>query len=207
MKGGYNSIYRGLITKLSECNFQESAERLGLEYVDGCVQVCFLMREYRITLDGVESLDGQPVNATNGSVLLYYILSNGRGDPENSYVLFESIPRIISGLDFQNRMMSRPLEREFGNDYFKFNEAAVKLGGIEEESQMGKYLWKFNILPKIPLKIVCYEADDDFPANIEIMLDKTALQFLEFECLAFIVGCFVRALSKTAQHGDVVGWE
>jgi hypothetical protein len=207
MKGGYDSIYLGLITKLSECDFQESAERLGLEYVDGGIQVYFLKREYRITLDGVEPLDGQPVNANNGSVLLYYLLSNGRGDPENSYVLFESIPRMISGLDFQNRMMSHPLERKFGNDYVKFSEAAVKLGGIEEESQMGKHLWKFNVLPKIPLKIVFYEADDEFPTNIQIMLDKTALQFLEFECLAFMVGCFVRALIKTAQLGDVVGWE
>ncbi len=54
---------------------------------------------------------------------------------------------------------------------------------------MGKHLWKFNVLPKIPLKIVFYEADDEFPTNIQIMLDKTALQFLEFECLAFMVGC------------------
>ena len=207
MKGGYDSIYLGLISKLSECDFQESAERLGLEYVDGGIQVCFLKREYRITLDGVETLDGQPFNSNNGSVLLYYLLSKGRGDPENSYVLFESIPRMISGLGFQNRMMSRPLEEKFGNNYIKFSEAAVNLGGIEEESRMGKHLWKFNVLPKIPLKVVFYEADDEFPTNIQIMLDKTALQFLEFECLAFMVGCFVRALIKTTQHGDVIGWE
>lgn len=41
MKGGYDSIYLGLITQLSECDFQESAERLGLEYVDGGIQVYF----------------------------------------------------------------------------------------------------------------------------------------------------------------------
>lgn len=134
MKGGYDSIYLGLIPKLSECDFQESAKRLGLEYVNGGIQVCFLKREYRITLDGVEALDGRPFNSNNGSVLLYYLLSNGRGDPENSYVLFESLPRMISGLGFQNRMMSRPLERKFGNDYVEFSEAAVSLGGIEEES-------------------------------------------------------------------------
>jgi hypothetical protein len=206
MKGGYDSIYLGLITKLSECDFQASAERLGLEYVDGGIQVCFLKREYRITLDGVEPLDGQPVNVNNRSVLLYYLLSKGTGDPENSYVLFESIPRMISGLDLQNRLMSSPLERKFGNDYVKLTEAAVKLGGIEEDSQSGKHSWKFQVLPKIPLKIVFYEADDEFPANIQIMLDKTSIRFLEFECLAFMVGCFIRALIKTAEHGDVVGW-
>ncbi len=207
MQGGYDSIYLGLITKLSECDFHESSERLGLEYVDGAVQVSFLKREYRITIDGVEPLDGQPVNVNNGSVLLYYLLSKGQGDPENSYIPFASIPRMISGLPVQSRLMNTPLERYFGNDYVKFSEVAVKLGGIEEEPQVGKHLWRFGVLPKIPLKIVFYEADDDFPVDIQIMLDKTALQFLEFECLAFMVGCFVRALIKTAKYGAAVGWE
>jgi hypothetical protein len=207
VKGGYDSIYLDLITKLSECDFQESADRLGLEYVDGGVQVCFLKREYGITVDGVEPLDGQPVNVNNRSVLLYYLLSKGQGDPENSYIPFESMPRMIGGIHGQSRLMSAPLERYFDNDYLKFSEAATKLGGIREESQVSKHLWRFDVLPKIPLKIVFYEADDEFPVNIQIMLDKTALQFLEFECLAFMVGCFVRALIKTAQYGDVVGWE
>jgi hypothetical protein len=204
---GYDSIYFELITKLSECDFHESAERLGLQYSDDGVQVSFLKREYRITLDGVEPLDGQPVNVNNRSVLLYYLLSKGQGDPENSYIPFESIPRMISGLPLQSRLMNTPLERHFAKDYVKFSEAALKLGGIEEGAQVSKHLWKFDVLPKIPLKIVFYEADDEFPAEIQIMLDKTALHFLEFECLAFMVGCFVRAIIKTAQYGDVVGWE
>jgi hypothetical protein len=94
--------------------------------------------------------------------------------------------------------MNTPLERYFGDDYVKFSEAATNLGGIEEEAQMGKHQWRFDVLPKIPLKIVVYEADDEFPAEIQIMLDRTAIQFLDFECLAFMVGCFVRSLIKTA---------
>jgi hypothetical protein len=204
---GYDSIYLGLISKLSCLDFQESAVRLGLEYVDGGVRAYFLKREYQITTDGVEPLDGQPVNVNNRSVLLYYVLSKGQGEPENSYIPFESIPRIIGGLHAQSRLMNAPLERYFGSDYVRFSEAARKLGGFEEESQVGKHLWRFDVLPKIPLKLVFYDADDDFPAEIQIMLDKTATQFMEFECLAFMVGCFVRALIKTAQYGDVVGWE
>ena len=75
MGEGHVSIFLELITKLSGCDFQEAADRLGLEYVDGGIQVCFLKREYRITLDGVETLDRQPVNVNNRSVLLYYLPS------------------------------------------------------------------------------------------------------------------------------------
>ena len=207
MKGGYDSIYLRLITKLFRCDFQEAADRLGVEFIDGGIQVCFFKREYRITLDGVEPLDGLPVNVNTRSVLLYYLLSKGQGEPEGSYVLFEAIPRMISGLSAQSRLMNTPLERHFGNDYAKFSDAALWLGGSEEESRAGKHLWRFNILPKMPLKIVFYEADDEFPASIQIMLDKTALRFLEFESLAFTVGLFVRAMIKMADYGDDVGWE
>ena len=207
VKGGYESICCGLIARLSGCDVQEAADRLGLEYVDGGIRVRFLGREYRIAADGVEPVDGHRVDVNTRSALLYYLLSKGQGDPEGAYVLFEAIPRMISGLSAQNRLMNAPLERQFGNDYAKFSDAARRLGGREGESGVGKHLWGFNVLPKIPLRIVFYEADEEFPASIQIMLDRTALRFLEFECLAFMVGLFVRALIKTAQYGDVVGWE
>ena len=46
----------------------------------------------------------------------------------------------------------------------------------------------FGVLPRIPSRVAFYEADDEFPANTQIMLDKSALRFLEFECLAFLGG-------------------
>jgi hypothetical protein len=156
-------------------------------------------------VDGAEALDGQPVNVNNRSVLLYYLLSHGSGDPEKCFVLFESLPGMIGGLHTELRIMNRPLERCFRNDYAKFGEAALTLGGVAQEACAGKHVWDFAVLPKIPVRVAFYEADDEFPANIQIMLDQTALRFLEFECLAFLVGCFVHALTKTAQHGDVAG--
>lgn len=203
MTGGYDSIYLGLIPRLADCDFQESAEHLGLDYVDGAVLVNFLNRDYRLTREGVEPLDGRPVHVNNRSVLLYYLLSKGQGDPGNEYVLFENLPRMISGLNLQTRLLNSPLEQYFGNDYLKFSAAAAQLGGRQEESHAGKHRWKFSVLPKIPLEVVYYEADDEFPTDIQIKLAKTALGFLEFECLAFMVGCFVHALIKSGQYADV----
>lgn len=207
MTSGYDSIYFGLIPRLADCNFQESAERLGLDYVNGAVLVHFLNRDYRITRTGVEPLDGKPVHANIYSVLLYYLLSKGQGDPGDEYILFENLPRLFSGLNTQTPLLSSPLERYFGNDYSKFRAAAIQLGGQEEESQAGKHRWKFRVLPKILLEVIYYEADDEFPVDIQIKLEKTALSFLEFECLAFMVGCFVHAFIKSAPNSDGGGRE
>jgi hypothetical protein len=207
LHGGYDSIYRGLVARLPGCDLREAADRLGLDYVEGSVRVGFLGKSYRITPDGVHCDDGRPTTVNTLSVLLYYLLSEGRGDPEGSYVLVEAIPRMVGMLGAQSRSLSAPLERQFADSYGAFSAAATKLGGIEEEPRVGTHLWKFTVLPKIPVKLAFEEADDDFPVSVQIMLDRTAIQFLEFECLAFMVGCLVRALIGTAEHGDVSGWE
>lgn len=205
MHGGYDSIYLGLVARLPGCDLREAADRLGLEYAEGGVRLGFLGKGYRITADGVRCEDGRPTSVNALSVLLYYVLSEGRGDPEGSYVLVESIPRMVGMLGAQSRLMSAPLERHFADGYGAFSEAAARLGGVEEESRSGTHLWKFTVLPKIPVKLAFDEADDDFPAGVQIMLDTTAIRFLEFECLAFMVGCLVSALIETARHGDVSG--
>ncbi len=148
---GYDSIYLGLVSRLPGCDFQEAARRLGLSYVDGRIQASFLERDYRITVDGAEPLDGQPVNVNNRSVLLYYLLSRGSGDPENRFVLFESIPGMGGGLHTELRLMNRPLERCFRNDYAKFGEAALKLGGVAEEAWEGKHVLGLRSSAKNPL--------------------------------------------------------
>jgi hypothetical protein len=207
VNGGYDSIYRGLVARLPQCDFEEAARRLGLEYASAAVRVRFLSRDYRITLDGVEPVDGHPVNINTRSVLLYYVLSKGQGDPEDSYVLLEAVPRLITGLSSLGSLMSAPLVQHFGNDRVRFGEAAARLGGTLEESQFRQHVWRFAVLPKIRVKTVFHEADDEFPAAIHIMVDRAALRFLAFECLAFMTGCLARALIKTSEHGDVAGWD
>jgi hypothetical protein len=61
-------------------------------------------------------------------------------------------------------------------------------------------------LPKIPLQIIYYDEDDEFPCEVQILFDKNAARFMEFECLAFLEGCLVRAMIMTAQTGDPAGW-
>jgi hypothetical protein len=205
VNGGYDSSYRQLVARLPRCNFEEAARRLGLSYADDAVRVGFLGRPYRITTEGVEPLDGQPVNVNVRSVLLYYLLSKGQGAAGDSYVLLEAIPRRITGLSSTGGLMSAPLERHFGNDLVRFGEAAAGLGGVRERPESGQHAWTFAVLPRIRMKLVFQEADEDFPAAIQVMVDEAALRFLEFECLAFTTGCLVRALIKTSEPGDVVG--
>ncbi len=203
MLTGYENIYLNLLPRLAACDFVENAERLGLETTgEGHVLIPFLGRAYRITREGAKPEDNLPADVNTLSVLLYYVFSEGSGEPKQKYVPFFRLTGVLEGQWGQTRdVMRDPLIREFGGDYGKFVRAAERLGGKCESETVGRHDWLFLLLPKIPAQVVYYEADEEFPAEIQILLDETAPRFLEFECLAFLVGCFVNTMIKIGQGG------
>jgi hypothetical protein len=208
MSGGYEQIYESLIPKLSKCDFLEVAERLGLSLqLDGALYVNFLGREYEISSRGVNPTDGKPVNVNNRSVLAYYTLSKGVGEPAFSYVPISNL--VGTGIIFSTsiKWMTDPLGKTFSGDYATFSETMSRLGGVfKGKLNSGGCSWLLEALPKIPVQVVYYDGDDEFPCEVQILFDKNASHFMEFECLAFLEGCLVRAMIMTAQTGDPAGW-
>lgn len=210
MPSSYDIIYEALLPRLAECNLAESAARFDLSIdSDGQITINFLKRDYHITNTGVIPADRKPVNINNRSILIHYVLSQGTGEPAYSFKpLFRMTTIFSSGDTGKASMMDAPLITAFGNDPNKLAETIVKLGGKPEPAKEPYCRsWLLEVLPKIPVKIIYREADEDFPVEIQTQFDESAPEFLEFECLAFLCGCLVRALIKTAEYGTVDGWE
>ena len=196
MTSGYDEIYRGLLPRLATCDFRETAGRLGGEMTGDGVCIRFLGRDYFIDAGGIEPKDGCPADANTRSVLVYYITSPGAGEPTLDFAPLNRFTGLIEGRNTLTAgIMNLPLIREFGSDYAKFRSAAAKLGGNEQlSSSPGKHIWNIYVLPKILSQIIFYEADEEFPADIQIRFDLVSRRFLEFECLAVLTGCMVKGL-------------
>jgi hypothetical protein len=208
MSSGYEQIYKSLIPKLSKCDFFEVSERLGLSLQpEGILSANFLGREYEISFLGVNPTDSKPVNVNNLSVLAYYTLSEGIGEPAFSFVPISNLAG--TGIVFTKNIewVTDPLGKTFSGNYTTFCKTMCRLGGVfNGKLKSGGYSWLLKVLPKILLQIVYYEGDDEFPCKVQILFDKNASRFMEFECLAFLEGCFVRAMIMTVQTGDTTGW-
>jgi len=199
MPNGYEEIYQNLLLRLKACDLEESSARLGLSYISGQkISVNFLNREYIITREGAEPADGLPVNINNRNILLYYVLSKGSEEPKFSFIPMSRLTGMIAGHNIPtDGIMIAPLLREFGNALEKLKIAASMFSGKYEKISNGSHSWIFTPLPKIPMKMIFHESDDEFPADIQIMFDEIAHKFMDFECLAFLCGCFVRALIES----------
>jgi hypothetical protein len=160
-------------------------------------RVFFLGREYLITKGGVRPADECPADANSLSVLIYYVVSEGAAEPAGDFVQLNRLTGMISGRNELTRdFIGAPLIRKFGEDPGKLGEAIESIGGTKlPEDSPGKHAWQLRPLPKILAQIVFYEADDEFPADVQIFYDRTAPSYLEFECLAFMTGCMVKAIA------------
>jgi hypothetical protein len=200
MTDGYDQIYLDLIPRLAACELAQNAAHLGLTVTaGGQVTVELFGRPYLVSPSGVEPADGQPAEVNERSLVAIYAMSPGRGEPGSSFVPVFRLYGGVDGGSFDKMRLHARLLREFGGDYAKFAAAARRLGGVlRPGSPDSGHCWDFRPLPRIPARVVFHEADDEFPADIQVMFDPGALRFLEFECLVVLAGCFANALIRAA---------
>jgi hypothetical protein len=203
MNKGYRQTYELIRPKLRNCDFPDAARRLGFTLVsDTGMTIDFLGKTYEINKEGVRPLDGKETNVNILSVLVYYAISAGDAEPGNDFAQLHYFAQgLMSGGNASvSSWMTAPLRRAFADGYQLFSGAARKFGMTCERSRKsGEHAWYCWLLPKIPVRLVYYEADDEFPVNIHLFYDKTASLFFEFEPLAVLSGCFIHALAKTAE--------
>jgi hypothetical protein len=208
LASGYEYNYKVLVSKLADCDFEEAAARIGLKrHENGSITVRFLGRDYAIRSDGVFAVDGRPSAPNNRSILIHYVTSQGSGDPENifylphhflpSYFLPNSSRKSVFADD---ELTSSKAICEMGSSFEKVSNAMGILGAeYEGEVRNGEHTWKFYVLPKIPMQVIYYEADDEFPCDIKVKFDGGAGRFIEFETLAFLYESFIHELVKLAR--------
>jgi hypothetical protein len=196
---GYEKTYEAVAARLRTLEFPYAEKRLGFDLIDRyTMSIDFLGRKYTLSRDGVRPVDGKNANVNALSVLAYYALSPSSAEPLYEFALLNTFTGgLVSGGD--SDWMVAPLLRVCG-DHEKFRRIARDMGMVYEGRRVpGEHAWQYRLLPKIPVMIRYFEADDEFPCDIKIYYDKTVPEFLDFEPLAVLTSCLVSALAAAAQ--------
>ena len=208
---GYEKTYEVLVPRLSGCDFIKAAGELGLVYKAGSVHVDFLLRHYAIDESGVYETD-ERINESKSStdrdsdvnrksVLIYYLTWGGQGEPVYQFRLFHSFAQgIFSGGSVEKNWMSASLRKilsDGGDGNIRFAQAMSVLGAIQQPATGGATsVWSYSLLPKMPVEIYYYEADDEFPCEVKVMYDRTALNFVPFETLGVLGSCLHNEIKR-----------
>jgi hypothetical protein len=210
MKRGYEVTYEWVIELLRDCDFQDASRRLNIRRIFETELVLdFVGHTYSITKDRIVPIDekikwplkSEVLDYNIKSVLGYYVLSEAVAEPGNDFCQLGTFSHGVfqgSGNDWLNDSLGKA----YGADYRRFSAVIQKLG-MAFESGKGdiKYVWQYNLLPKIPVKVIWYEGDDEYPSTVQILYEKTAIQFFKFEPLCVLAGCFIEVLTALGNTG------
>jgi hypothetical protein len=118
-------------------------------------------------------------------VLAWYLLHAGRGENAGRFVPYRELP---GGQDFArslSMLVEDRLARKFAGKLERLKAASLALGAGDAEIEARPDLaFAVEAIPKIPLMLTFYDADDEFPAEAKLFYDLTAPNFLDLECLA-----------------------
>jgi len=125
-------------------------------------------------------------------LILHYLLQVRDTFLMGKLITFREIP---SGEFYYEAFLKRaqiPLLNSFGQKPERLLVAGQKLGG--KKANLGDVSMTFRPFPKIPLTLVLWRGDEEFPPNGSILFDSTIGLFLSGEDIAFLSGTVVYKL-------------
>lgn len=115
---------------------------------------------------------------------LHYLLAKPV-PPKGTWVSFKELPGgSLYQVPFQNRTVGRLFRVLQSPDLEPLVLACEKLKG--EPVPGGDIAYKFNLFPHIPLCLICWEGDEEFPPSGNVLFDSNAHSFLATEDYAVL---------------------
>ena len=190
------------LEELSRIPFEVIVERSGFESPsENTFQIPFLDRIYLVSYPQFEfndqSVSEKEIPIQEQVLILHYMMAPAMPSPTNHWIAYREIPGAAFYFGAFVKRAVDPLKKVFGENLAGFTRAAQKLHPQEIEN--GDAGFEFRVLPAVPLQLILWAADDEFPAEANILFDKNIGQILSPEDVAWLAGMVVYRLMALAR--------
>ena len=126
----------------------------------------------------------ESINLSNQILILHYL--NGVKDIpcENKLISFKEIPSGEFYYPAFARRSIEPLLKTFSKNFQAFKSIAEGLGG--KPVATGDAGIKISVFPRVPITLVLWFADSEFPPDLQILFDASITEFLSTEDIAVL---------------------
>jgi hypothetical protein len=193
----YKNARKLAIEKLATVSFDTISQRTGFEsaeadrfriaFLDRVYHVCFPEFEFE---DEAESREAVPIQEQ--ILILHYMLSPASAPLTENWISYREIPGASFYYSAFVKRAIDPLKKVFGQNIDGLLRAGETLGGKTIDT--GDAGYEFRLFPNIPVRIILWAADDEFPAEANIVFNENIRGSLSPEDIAWLAGMVVYRL-------------
>lgn len=165
---------------LEDCNPDQVIKNTGCRY-DAAA------RQYFVKIWGTEyivDLAGREIKPSNTGPELYeeflylfiifYLIKVQKTNPEGDWISEKDLPGGEGFFRGPHLLPVKYITDKFGYDLNKFETACKSIGG--REIAYADKAYAFEITPLIPVAVLYWKGDEDFPAEAKLLFDRTIEQ-------------------------------
>ncbi len=184
--------------EIREIPFQKVAEGIGGELRGGSLVLRCLGRDFTVSPHGEITSLGH-ITPWMKILLLHYIRTAGEGPLSGQWVSFSDLKGGMVKIAALERECEAPLRELFEKGYAQTVERLTALGAEQTGEFATPHAWLLSLLPRIPVAILFWAAEEEFSPTVKLLFDRSADRFLDVETLIFLSEGLVRHL-ETRPH-------
>jgi hypothetical protein len=189
-----------LILKLREevstIDFAGVAPGLGAKMSGDSLVLNCMGREFILSPAGEINTQGR-MTPWMKILLLHYVRTAGSGSLSGRWTSFAELKGGMVKSSSFLRDCEEPLRERFDRDAARAAEALSRLGAVKCNNFPTENAWMLFLLPRVPVVVLYWPAEEEFPSKVKILFDSTADRFLDAESLIFLVEGLVRNVEMT----------
>lgn len=190
--------------KFLEYDQQKMTNKFGLEYDDDYIYITFIARQYRVgrKTGRVEWSEDGFKSAVHGgfneSMTIFDVLCCSRDDCRISGK-FTSINMLkgVAQTQHLGEGLNQGAADSFSGRIGALRSALLRLGGepspVKTSADVDFTLYPFTFLP---IEFRFWDADDEFPASMSILVDENILQYMHYETIYYMIGHLLERISE-----------
>ena len=184
---GYGLALKIAREELTHTDIAEQCRRSGTQYLPDqkAVIVEFVNQPYQISLPGGEvTVAGREPPVAEKILVLHYFLQAKDTPLTNDLISFKELPEGSGYYPTFYARAIKPLVKQLGREPRRLAEVAAILGG--RPASYGDVSVTIDGFRKVPVTLVLWRGDDEFPPEGNILLDSSISHYLPTEDIIFL---------------------
>jgi len=176
--------------KVSALDFARVAKSSGATLLEtGCLEIAFLNEHYTVTRDCILDAAGRGPEPFIAILIYNHLCMPDPPPPAGEWITFGSVPASHAKDKAWAGHVEEIIARHFAGNRDGLKKACEKLGGSPAAiSGSHDAAYEFRFFPRYPALLLFYDAvpDEDFPAQVKLLLDRNVDRYLDIESIVVL---------------------